>query len=201
MPYYTRVLSPASMPVSPALLEDAARAHGAVVTGDLDQSEWEQLVVTNSEGREVCALERNAVSPGSLAEEELVEFQAEVATCRPASAVGWLQEYLKSVRTIYAFQVLSGTEGKNGWEALGAVKDAVLSAVGGILQADLEGFSNEEGYHILWQFADHVTGHWWMAVLKDGQWERFRMDLGSQAHRAAFMAGEVPEGAERPGGV
>ena len=81
MGYYIRVLTPESNPASPALLEKAARAHGASVTGDLGAAAWDQLVVTNSADQEVCAIERNVVSAGSLAEEELAEFRAETAAC------------------------------------------------------------------------------------------------------------------------
>lgn len=197
MGHYIRVLTPESKPVSPALLAKAAQALQANVSGDLSAPEWDQLVVTNSAGQEICAIERNAVSAGSLAEEELAEFQAEIADCLPSSSASWLSPYLKSVRTIYAFQVLSGTDGKNGWEILASVKEALLGAVGGIVQADREGFSNEEGYHILWQFSDDVSGECWMAVLKEGKWEKFKMELGNTVHRAAFMAGEIPTGVER----
>jgi hypothetical protein len=35
-----------------------------------------------------------------------------------------------------------------------------------------------------------------MAVLKDGRWIKFEMDLGDPDHRAAFLAGEMPAGVE-----
>ena len=59
------------------------------------------------------------------------------------------------------------------------------------------GFSNEDGYHVLWQFSDDVDGDWWMAVLQDGAWQRFKMDLGNESQRLAFKKGEVPDGVER----
>jgi hypothetical protein len=31
-----------------------------------------------------------------------------------------------------------------------------------------------------------------MAVLQDGTWHHFKMDLGDPDHRAAFLRGEVP---------
>ena len=197
MGYYVRILTPESNPASPALVQKAAQAHGAIVTGDVSVKEWEHLVVANSANQEVCAIERNVISAGSLGEEEIVEFQDEAAGCLPGSAAIWLESYLRSVRTIYAFQVLSGTYSENGWEIFGSVKEAVHSSVGGIMQADNEGFSNEEGYHILWQFSDDVSGDWWMAVLKDGRWEKFKMDLSNRTHRTAFMAGDIPNGVER----
>jgi hypothetical protein len=64
------------------------------------------------------------------------------------------------------------------------------------MQADGEGFTNEEGYHILWQFHDGVTGEWNMAVRNFfGQWTRFTMDLGDNLQRKEFLNGKVPKGA------
>ena len=60
-------------------------------------------------------------------------------------------------------------------------------------QADGEGFTNEEGYHIVWQFSDSVSGPWKMGVLQDGVWHHFTMDLGDPDHRAAFLEGSVPD--------
>jgi hypothetical protein len=107
--------------------------------------------------------------------------------CKPASAAAWLAEYLPTVKTIYAFPLLSGTDEQNGWDILGKVKDLIFTQVGGIIQADREGFSDEKGYHIPWQVSNSVKGPWWMSVLKDGHWVRFQMDLGSRKHRAAFF--------------
>ena len=141
MGYYIRVLTPKPTPVSPVLLQKAAEAYGATVVGDLGSSAWDQLVVANEAGEEVCAVECNVVSPGSLAAEEIEEFLAEIADCLPSSGASWLRTYLATVRTIYAFQVLDGTYSENGWEILGSVQETVRSSVGGIVQADNEGFS------------------------------------------------------------
>lgn len=197
MGYYIRVLSPKSNPAPLSPLNKAAQKYGASVQGHSDALAWTELTITNAKQQQVCDIERSEVSPGSLAEEEIGEFQTEIADCFPKSAANWLLSYLKSVRTIYAFRILSGTYAENGWEILGAVKGAVWRSVGGIIQADNEGFSNEDGYHILWQFSDDVEGPWWMAILKDGRWENFKMDLGNPTHRAAFTAGKIPTGAER----
>ena len=77
---------------------------------------------------------------------------------------------------------------------LGTAKDAIFQQVGGIIQADYEGFTEETGHQILWQFSNSVQGPWWMAVLRDGEWVRFQMELGNRKHRAAFLKGEVPDG-------
>lgn len=197
MSYYIRVLTPETTPASLLLLQKAAEVHRATLAGDLDALAWEQVVVANEASEVVCTVERNAVSIGSLAEEEIEEFRAEIAGCLPTSGASWLQAYLATVRTIYAFQLLDGTYSANGWEILDSIKAAVLNSVGGISQADNEGFSNEEGYQVLWQFSDDVSGDWWMAVLNDGHWQKFKMDLGNEMHRLAFKNGDIPDEAER----
>jgi hypothetical protein len=120
--------------------------------------DWTQVVLAHKNGPETADIERNAASSNDLVAGEIEEFLEEIKDCKPASAATWLTEYLPTVRTIYAFQLLSGTDEKNGWDILGKVKDSIFTQVGGILQADGEGFSDEEGYHILWQFANSVKG-------------------------------------------
>jgi len=63
-----------------------------------------------------------------------------------------------------------------------------------VIQADGEGFTNEDGYHILWQFSDSVSGSWWMGVLQGGEWKHFQMELANHQHREAFFRGEIPKG-------
>jgi hypothetical protein len=80
---------------------------------------------------------------------------------------------------------------------VGELKAILWNQVGGIIQADAEGFTNEDGYQILWQFSDSVTGTWWMGVFQHGSWIHFEMDLGNRQHREAFLRGEMPAGARQ----
>ncbi len=149
-------------------------------------------------GPEIAMIERNPVEHGELGTKELEEFRDEVGELKPESAARWLQGYLEHVRRIYMFQLLGGTEEAGGWDAVHAVQWEIWTTLGGILQADGEGFSNEDGYHILRQFSDDVTGPWNMAVLDaTSRWVPFEMDLGDPGHRRAFLAGEVPKGVPR----
>lgn len=197
MGYYIRILSPSEKAPSvarmrAALADENLAATLTVETGTEDN--WTQVILAHRDGPEIADIERNTASSNELVSEEIDEFLEEIADCKPASAAAWLAEYLPTVRTIYAFQLLSGTDVKSGWDILGKVKNSIFTQVGGILQADGEGFSDEEGYHILWQFSNSVKGPWAMGVLKDGQWIHFPMDLGNKKHRAAFLQGEVPDG-------
>jgi hypothetical protein len=197
MGYYLRVLSQRPERMSLADLQSRLKTTAPKATltvEDGDQSNWTQLLVAVGD-RDVCELICDLdEGPDCLLREETSEFVAEIANGRPQSAVRWLGDYLAQVRSIYAIRVLFGDHGGD-WETIGAVKDAIHQWSGGIIQADNEGFSNEEGYHILWQFSDSVTGSWHMAVLDtSGTWRRFEMDLGDKGHKDAFWRGEIPQG-------
>jgi hypothetical protein len=160
-----------------------------------DESGWSQLILRHSNGSDIAVIEKNPVTPGELGADEISEFVDEVQDAQPASASKWLAEYLPSVSVIYAFQLLGGAELQEGQNAVRALQSYIWNRVGGILQADMEGFSNEQGYHILWQFGEGVEGDWDMAVLdRDGKWLPFTMDLGDPEHRRAFLDGRVPVG-------
>lgn len=163
---------------------------------EVEGDAWEQLVLSHKSGQEIAIVEKNPVVEGQLGADELQEFIDEVPDCKPESAATWLQHYLPTVKVIYAFQLLNGTDVEDGWTPLRRLYDAVWEHAGGILQSDGEGFSDEEGYTILWQFSDRVTGTWNMGVIKDGRWLHFAMDLGNEQHRKAFLSGEVPDGAK-----
>lgn len=201
MAYYIRILAE-SEAIIPAgklrarLQEDGVDAVLEITDGS--DHNWTVLELHHGDGASIAVIERNLVRPGELGADEITEFIEEVADLQPASAARWLERYLPAVKAIYAFQLLSGTDVGDGWKAVHAVNGELWARLGGIFQADAEGFSNSDGYHIAWQFSDGVSGSWKMAVLeRDGSWTPFEMDLGNPQHREAFMAGQVPETAKR----
>jgi hypothetical protein len=196
MGYYIRLLAPrASAPAVSDLESALKRFKGIALKVEAGSAtNWEQLVLEHADGTAIAAMERNLVKKGELGEEEIAQFMEELEEGEPASAAEWLKKYLRRVKCIYAFQILAGTNKGKGWGALYAVKDAIKDRTLGITQADGEGFSNEEGFHVLWQFSERVKGKWWMAVLRDGEWVTFPMELGNRKHREAFLRGEVPMG-------
>ena len=195
MGYYTRVLSKDEVfPSFDELVHALAEHHSTYVLSVEDGSEqdWESLLLSGSDGSEVALIERNPVSEGSFGQDEIAEFLEEIQDCKPESGVEWLRDYLPEVKTVYAFQHLQGADTEEGGNALHALRSAIWERGDAIIQADLEGFTDEDGYHILWQFSDSVSGPWNMGVLQDGTWHHFRMDLGDPAHRSAFLNGEIP---------
>jgi len=162
-----------------------------------DEAGWSQLLLRHVGGPAIAVIERNPVLPGPLGEEEIGEFVDDAKSGMPDSAARWLSQYLPRVKVIYAVQLLSGTDVDDGWSAVHALRGYIWRKRGGIFQADGGGFSNEDGYHILWQFSDHVAGNWNMAVLDEAErWIRFEMDLGNREQRAAFLDGKLPDQAK-----
>lgn len=197
MGHYIRILSPSEkIPsitlVQSALADKAPKGHLEVEEGSND--DWTRAILSHESGAVVADIERNTAAAGDMVSEEIEEFLEEIVDCRPKSAADWLTKYLPTVKTIYAFLLLDGREEEQGMDILGVCSTTIQEQVGGIIQADYEGFSDEKGCQILWQFSNSVKGLWWMSVLKDGQWIRFQMDLGKKKHREAFWRGEVPEG-------
>lgn len=200
MGYYTRILTPSKSWIPFAELQSSLKVARLSVNleiekGDADQ--WLRLIVTSQQSNSILGIERNDVSKDNLGASEIQEFLEEIANAKPDSAAHWLQEYLPTVQTIYAFEHWDGMSTATGHKAFDVLQEEIWSRLGGIFQADNEGFTNEEGYHILWQFNEHASGIWNMAVqTQDRRWTRFAMNLGDTAQRAAFKEGKVPEGCQ-----
>ncbi len=195
MPYYTRVLSKDDEFPSFEELTQFIRTQHPDYKLSIEEGtdeEWEVLLLSGNDEVEVAVVERNPVEDGSVGQDLIADFMEDLEECKPNSGVQWLEDYLSSVKTIYAFQHLQGAETVDGSNALHALRSSIWERGDAIIQADGEGFTNEEGYHIVWQFSDLVSGPWNMGVLQDGVWHHFTMDLGAPDHREAFLKGTVP---------
>jgi hypothetical protein len=108
-----------------------------------------------------------------------------------------LTGYFDRMKVIYAFQLLSGALEGNNYDIVSTLRTAIWEKTGGILQADDEGFSNEERYHILWQYAETVTGDLYAAVQCKWRMGEIPHGLGDHFQRMAFQDGNVPQMAVR----
>jgi hypothetical protein len=206
MGYYMRVFSPSTKVPALGELQGFLRKSKLPVELDLEEGtpgKWDNLLLRHqgmsSDAGGICIIESNPVKKDELGEEEIEEFLESLEDTEPKVNAKWLTGYLKKVRTIYCFQVLhGGADSRSGWDYLRALRWELWQDLGGVGQADSEGFSNPNGYQITWEFDDSVTGRGWaMALLStDGSWTKFRMDLGNRNQREAFRAGQVPAGAE-----
>lgn len=202
MGYYIRVLGTTDPNIHIDELISGLTNEGLTAKLDIDQNEspdnWTVIGVANSDNEDLIQIERNPVIDGELGKDELEEFREDIKDYKPTSAVKWLDKYFDKVKVIYAFQLLDKAFDDENFSIVDSIKSTIWNKVGGILQADNEGFSNEDGYHILWQFSDNVTGEWNMAVKNIfGKWTNFTMDLGDKKQREEFWAGNVPKNATK----
>ena len=202
MGYYIRVLGTQDPDIHLDELLDNLRADGLTAKFAFAESDttdkWTLLEVANDNGDTLAQIERNLVVEGELGKDVLEEFKEEIEDCKPISAVNWLTTFFDKVKVIYAFHLLNASLDSNNFEIISSIKTKIWNKTSGILQADNEGFSNEDGYHILWQFSDDVSGQWSCAVLNaSAQWQNFIMDLGDKAQRQDFLNGHVPKKSER----
>jgi hypothetical protein len=191
MGYYVRVLALQESEIPLQTLQ-ASLPKGMELIAE-EESGWSQLVLRHVAGLDIALIERDLVTPGELGADEIQEFLNEIKGEKPQSAVDWLTEFLPRVKVIYAIQVLSGSDTRDGWSGIDAVRTVLWTQGGGILQADAEGFTNQEGAHILWQFTKDHEAELDVAVLgAGGRWVRYRMKLNDPQQKQAFLRGEVP---------
>lgn len=196
MGYYTRVISKdADFPPFEELADWLRGEHPdyRLTLEEDGEDGWETLLLASDDDVEVALLERNPVYDGSVGQDDIADLLLDLEDCKPVSGVAWLTEFLASAQTVYAFQHLQGVDTVGGGNVLNALRAHLWQRGDAVIEADLEGFTNEEGFHIVWQFTDTVSGPWNMGVLQDGAWHHFKMDLGDPDHRAAFLNGEVPD--------
>jgi hypothetical protein len=202
MGYFVRILTPSTAAVSAAAILKSVRSLPEIaVTFSGPKNAWQSVFVGANPvpGQSpIVTVERNPIVRDSLGKEELGEFDQAMKKALPASGAKWVRGYLKKVRTIYAVQFHS--EAARHAAVVGAVIEALRAAVGGIVQADANGFTNEAGDCVVWQFPQDAVGPWTMAVLDGRKWVTFEMDLGNLPQRKAFLRGEIPgaKKAKRP---
>jgi hypothetical protein len=163
------------------------------VYGEQTGAGWTQIVLKHSDDDQSIAFVNLHVGDVSGYVEEAVE---DAEQSEPACNAEWVVEFLRGVKTVYSFQILSGVDVKDGWQYVRDLMHELCVGFDGIMHAEGEGFSNPTGYHVTWEFSDRVSGVWWMALYdaKTDRWTCFQMELGNAKQRAAFRAGRVPDG-------
>lgn len=202
MSYYVRILGTTDPDIHIDELIDGLNDAGLSAKfsrAELESAaKWTVLLVANEGGENIIQIERNPIIEGELGYEEMQEFKESIEEYRPTSAARWLLSFFDRVKVIYAFQLLNAAFEDDNFAIVSSLREIIWNKTGGIFQSDGEGFTNEEGYAILWQFSDEAKGEWNMAVHDgDGQWIRFAMDLGDEKQREEFWEGKVPGGATR----
>ncbi len=190
MSYHVRLLTP-SLKVVPFtdLMLDVESVKLASGMSDA----WEKIEISNPEGRIISILERCEVTNGSAAEATISELKRSVERSFPVSAREWIKQYLSRVKMIYSFELLTDNITQDSWPVLGRVQNLLKDSLKGIIQADNEGYYNENGDYILWQMYEGANGTIPAAVLNEnGEWLKFELKLNNEQAVEQFKQGVIP---------
>jgi hypothetical protein len=141
-------------------------------------------------------IERNPVAPNTLGAEEVAEFIDSLDSGGPPSAVRWLNDYLETIRAIYAMRIYPEAIAGHpeAEETVYAVRTALRDAVGGIGQWDGHGFTNQDDRLIWCDPSMDLTGITEAALLDEstGDWISIELNLEDPEELSCFLRGELP---------
>ena len=139
---------------------------------------WEKIEIYDAHDILLATLEYAAVNPESSGAAILRELDRTIQNRYPVNARQWLKNYFTAVKAVYTFNLFPDSMNKNSWLILGGIQNFLKDSLGGIIQADNEGYYNEAGLYILWQMYEGATGNVTAASLDDkGEWVPYSYSL------------------------
>ncbi len=191
MSYYVRLLTPAEKTVPFNEIKEQGSTI-KLVAGYEDK--WDKIEIFEPADSLIAVLERQPLSDNIDAKVVLSRLKSALAGSYPASAREWLIRYLSNVKTIYSFQLFTENITKNGWPVMGRVQNLLKDTLTGIVQADNEGFYNEDGDYILWQMYEGAAGTIPAATLNEkGEWIPYQLRLDDTRAVEQFKQGFLPK--------
>jgi len=194
---YLRIMTVSDREIPLIDLQKAAK-HGAVWSMDLPDSQGNYLVVGPQVGDDStiwATIERNPVGPGTLGAEEVAEFLDSLDQGGPPSAARWLEDFLESVRAIYAIRIYPERmkESPQAFETVYEVRTTVHKFVGGIGRWGDIGYTNELDRLIWCHRSRNMQGMTAAAILDEitGRWIDIVVDLDNEREFQAFVNGDV----------
>lgn len=179
------------------LAEENLQAEFNIQRGKGDN--WIQVILRSKKGTDLVLIEKTDIEPGARGEEQMQAFKDAVYGDKPDNAAAWLINYFDTIKVVYTFEMLSPeiTE-ENYWDIVTELKMLFWDSTLGIFQGDHEGFSNEDGFLILWHFNENAQGPRYVGTLdENGEWVNYEIDLDNPQQRTQFLAGKLPDNIER----
>jgi hypothetical protein len=190
MGYCVRLLTPSENKVPFQAIREQVDTVKLISGGETD---WEKIEISRPDGALLAAVERYPLSPDNRAESEIAIVKDALQGSYPLNAREWLKTYLSGTRAVYVFRLQAESYASADWPLLGRVQNLLKDRLGGIIQADKEGFYNEDGNYILWQMYDGAAGSVPAAVLTEkGEWAAFQLRLNDAAAVDCFKQGLPP---------
>ncbi len=191
MGYYVRVLA-TSEKVIP-FSEIVKQGNSIKLISGTDAA-WIRIEIYEPEDNLISILDRELITPGSSGEDTIAKLIESINKSYPVSAREWIRKYFLKIKAIYSFQLINNNITARGWPTLGRIQNLLKDLLGGIIQADNEGFYNEDGDYILWQMYEGATGTIPAATLDDdGDWISYQLRLNDEKSIDQFKQGIAPQ--------
>jgi len=176
----------------------------AFIDGEIESEEeeypgcWRTLTLFLDSGEPVVEIEKFSQADDSLLDpiQDTVRMLLdEKDPVIPSTAVKWLCQFMSRVKVLYEFRPMQAINTEEGWQIFNEVWTNLRENLQGIVHLENEGFTNETGAQITWEYSTPESGDLKVATLnKNGtEWIEYTLDLANQAHCKMFMAGEVPD--------
>jgi len=191
MAYYVRLLTPSSKVVEFAAV---AQQGTTIRLAEGTEAQWNRIEVFEPEDNLIAKVERIAAADDKF-DSILAGLRDSLQDGCPESARQWIRNYLFQVRAVYVFQLLSDNiTTREQWQTLGRIQNLLKDALAGIIQADSEGFYNENGDYILWRMYAGAKGFIPAAVLDEkGEWVNFALNISNAKAVESFKQGLPPK--------
>jgi hypothetical protein len=202
--YLLRVFAKSDATVSATGLQRGFDGLGwdAVVECDPGKEDcWKAIRVAHGDGKDICFIQRDDVSPGSLGQREVADFLYALDGYLPRSGAAWVAEFLAKARVLYLIKVQATVEGGHaGWDVTHWVAHVLCEKLDGITHAEMEGFYIKDDDYLVavapgFERLASIS-EWVVLVRQTSGWTAFGLDPGDEAALAAFRRGEVPDGVE-----
>lgn len=182
----------------------------ALIDGEIETDEdetglWTQIALYTEDGDPVVEIDKFA--RGDAAFDDYIadvvrRLLDDKEPVKPHSAVKWLCNFMTKVQTVYVLRPQQSLYDEPGWEIFNEFWTNLKDLEPGIVHCQGEGFTNEQGAQITWEFPAGASGDWKMALFdsRKNSWIEFSMDLANQEQRSLFLAGTLPfsENAKSP---
>jgi len=190
MSYYVRLLTAAEKTVP---FHEIKEQGNTIKLGAGSDALWDKVEIYEPDNNLIAEVERQPLS-GGAAEAALSQLRFNLASSYPLNAREWLNSYLSTIKTIYSFQLFGENITANGWPVMGRVQNLLKDQLTGLIQADNEGFYNENGDYILWQMYEGAAGAIPAAVLNgNGEWIPYQLRLDDASAVEQFKQGLPPK--------
>ena len=190
---YARVITKSMNKIDIENLKKAVEEDMKIEIIGNSEENWEKIILKRNDYNQIVT---EIVEVKNIEEEKAALLEG-LTNSEPRNSAEWTSSYIKEAKKIYRFELFEGAEDQYGWYSFEALREALWESSGGIMQNDGEGYRNEEGFFIVWQFEYEVEGPYEAAILDEyGKWLCFEMELSDKTHEQQFKAGKLPKGLE-----